>query len=189
MSRKEPMIMRMLCGLLVLVFSTAGCKDQEAQRKIDELQAQLNALQKRQQEEAAKPAQKPRAPAQPEGVVVSDAEIDALVHELEPTSFVGNWNLTYTANHSTCQNAQVGDVRTATLQVSFANDELRATESTPGNKQAEYVGEVTGKLVRFNANVEGSKLTLELRPSGKGRRVVVNEGCSIIYDVKGKKAR
>jgi hypothetical protein len=83
----------------------------------------------------------------------------------------------------------VGDVRAATLQVSFANDELRATESSPGNKQAEYVGDVTGKLARFNANVEGSKLTLELRPSGKGRRVVVNEGCSIIYDVKGKRAQ
>jgi len=189
MSRKEPMIMRILFGLLVLVFSTAGCKDQEAQRKIDDLQAQLNALQKRQQGETAKPASKPRPTASPEGTALSDAEVDTLGRVPEPASFVGNWNLTYTANHSTCDNTQVGDVRAATLQVSFANDELRATESSPGNKQAEYVGDVTGKLARFNANVEGSKLTLELRPSGKGRRVVVNEGCSIIYDVKGKRAQ
>jgi hypothetical protein len=175
------MMKRTLGGLVVLVCLTASCKDEESQRKIAELQAEIGALQKQQQEAASKKA----------ADTIADSELAALGGQAPPADFAGTWNLTYKANYSTCTEvAHVGDVRAATLQVSLAKEELRATETTPGNTPHELSGETNGRSVLFLSKGEnGTQVGLEFQPNGKGRRVVTNPGCAIIYDVTGKKVQ
>jgi multidrug efflux pump subunit AcrA (membrane-fusion protein) len=56
--------MRKACGVLILMGVALGCKDRDADQKIAELQAQLGALQKKQQEaEAAAAAARAAQPA------------------------------------------------------------------------------------------------------------------------------
>jgi multidrug efflux pump subunit AcrA (membrane-fusion protein) len=62
--KKEISSMRKTCGVLILMAAALGCKDRDADQKIAELQAQLGALQKKQQEaEAAAAAARAAQPA------------------------------------------------------------------------------------------------------------------------------
>ena len=202
-------------GLLLL---TAGCKDEAAQQKINELQAQVVALQKRQQEmerqeaqrlaearkvqeqdqealnEAVQDERALKAKARKGGLDSAERQQLALlegIEGLDPSKFIGAWNLTYKANHSTCDGVNIGDVISATLQVSVLEGQVRATESIPNLKdqRIELAGVEGMGVYRFSRKDDSGSITLELSAKGKGKRIVARQGCSINYDVSGKRVQ
>jgi len=191
---------------MILLGVAFGCKDREAEQKVAELQAQLGALQKKQQadEAAAKAAQvardvvpAPKAiqpakePPSSESGRISDKELADLIRGTDEHDFVGTWSLSYKADYTTCENIDRGDQLTATLLVSLVKGQFSASETKAGDATpVQYTGTLYGDMVLFTASgPNDSKLTIELRKKGKGRRVINNPGCVIIYDVAGKLRR
>ncbi|MBI4508367.1 MAG: hypothetical protein HY698_01945 [Deltaproteobacteria bacterium] len=111
---------------------------------------------------------------------------------LSREEIVGAWNLTMTANYSSCPHMAVGDVRAVQWTIGFSLGAFRARE-LGGDDMDEHVGTVTAPdRILFR---QGSAVGVELRFRDDrkivGRRVVANGGevpCAIVYDVVGTSA-
>lgn len=127
------------------------------------------------------------------------ALIASVAWALTPAELAGSWNVTLTANFSTCDSVKEGEVQ-AMQWVVNAKPEGKLTIKTIGheNSSAEYIGTFRDKSLRAQTKPEvhakGHQATIEVTVAdGKmtGRRVVANNGppspCAIIYDVSAKK--
>ncbi len=109
----------------------------------------------------------------------------------EATQLVGSWNVTLSANYSTCDNVKRGDVSAQQWVVSVSSGALAVQVLGAANTSAAYVGLVKDNKVVLMAKSARTYATVELTGDTaalRGRRVVANSNpCAIIYDVEAKK--
>lgn len=104
---------------------------------------------------------------------------------VEPAELVGTWNVSMTANYSTCEGVKKGDSTAQQWMVSSRSDSLVVSVV---NKEVKYVGVVEGDRVGFVSKTDDLYITVHLdQAEGKlaGRMVVAaSTPCAIIQDVE-----
>jgi hypothetical protein len=110
---------------------------------------------------------------------------------LDPMALVGTWNVTLSANYSTCSNVKVGDVLAQQWVFSSTSGGLSVAVLGAGVTSAAYTGSIVDGGVGLKASEYSVLTTVDLTGDGAtlaGRRVVAKTvPCAIIYDVAAKK--
>jgi hypothetical protein len=118
--------------------------------------------------------------------------VPASAQDVDPAKWVGVWDLTYTANYSTCDNVDVGDARPAQLVVSVTKGVVKAVEQSANQEISMDAVAGSSDTLVLHSKSKKNDVGLELRLYGPGRRIIANAdggACAIVYDVKGKRRR
>jgi hypothetical protein len=110
---------------------------------------------------------------------------------LAPSDVVGTWDVTLTANYSTCESVAVGDIMAQQWVFSVKSGTLNVQVVAAGASDSSYTGQVTDAGgIYLQSKTPAGLATIELMPqsdSFTGRRVKANDvPCAIIYDVEMK---
>lgn len=108
--------------------------------------------------------------------------------------WLGTWQMSYTANFSSCPKVTPGETKMATLTVSVVDGELQVTEKAQGEVVTMIWQGDPSNMVLVGRQ-DRSSFVIELGTQWSGRRVVATNAedatgayaCATIYDVKARR--
>lgn len=129
----------------------------------------------------------------------SSVAVAAFGADDDPAAWVGEWELTETANYSSCSDVDVGDVHVSQLTVSTTKGRIIGVQAL-GTATIPFSGAQGAKgLLLDTPAQQPNHVAVELGTKGSGRRIVSRvvtikptgvlgnnsyASCAIVYDVK-----